>query len=210
MIRAQEQHLHRVFWRNMNTTRQLDVYVILSNSFGSASSCTVAIAAIHLIAEIKQTQYPESARVLKEQTYMDDIMDSCMDKETAYLRSREIDKILSLGSFKVKHWTFVDSNNLSVNSSNPELKINATENSVLGQKYDTSSDKFFFESSIKFSKKRRGVRVDPELRCEDIWDLQKIATMTKRMILSQVHSIYDPMAYLAPFIVELKFAMGKL
>jgi hypothetical protein len=62
-IGAKESHCHRFLWRDMDSTKDPGIYIIERNSFGSRPAAAVAIAALHLVAETGEEQYPVSAKV---------------------------------------------------------------------------------------------------------------------------------------------------
>ena len=71
-----EQHTHRFLWRNMDITRPPDTYVIQRVSFGDKPSGAIATIALRKTAEFGQNEFPEATKVIKENSYMDDIIDS--------------------------------------------------------------------------------------------------------------------------------------
>ena len=142
-----------------------------------------------------------------EQSYIDDILDSVQTPEEARKLCAEVDAILALGSFEIKKWTVVDSS--KCNSLADQLHLSESE-SVLGLMYDKANDSFSFRIHLNFYKRRRGIRSGPDLQKDEIFDTTIVPALTKRNIMSNVHSIYDPTGYVVPFIVELKFALGKL
>lgn len=209
MTTPTEWHLHRVLWRSLED-RKPDKYVIICNSFGDGPAGTVAIAAIHFLADlaVEELGLHAAAKTLRTSTYVDDILDSTTSPEEAKQRASEIDQILARGGFEVKKWSFVDNN--SVEPEEIIIPLGGKSESVLGMNYDLSSDQFFFRIRLNFSKKHRGARVGRDLQKDEIFDKQKVPQLTKRNVMAQTHTIYDPMGKLQPFIVEIKFALGKL
>ena len=103
-----EQHTHRFLWRDMNTETQPDTYVIQRVSFGDKPSGAIATVALRKTAEMGQDKYPKAAHVIKENTYMDDIIESVSDKEKAKKLAKDIENLLEEGSFKIKEWIFTN------------------------------------------------------------------------------------------------------
>ena len=69
---------------------------------------------------------------------------------------------------------------------------------VLGLAWNPASDDFSFVVRLNFSPRRRRQRTGPDLQFENIPSENPIC-LTKRMILSQVHGIYDPMGLACTF-----------
>ncbi|KAL9955853.1 hypothetical protein ACROYT_G037242 [Oculina patagonica] len=101
-----EQHTHRFLWRNMDVTREPDTYVIQRVSFGDKPSGTIATVALRKTAEMAKDKYPQASNLLINNTYMDDIINSVDNVETAKKLTKEMETILSNGNFKIKEWIY--------------------------------------------------------------------------------------------------------
>lgn len=53
-----DQHTHRFLWRDMDTTREPDTYIIERVSFGDKPSGTIATVAQRKTAEMGRERYP--------------------------------------------------------------------------------------------------------------------------------------------------------
>lgn len=71
-----------VFMEDMVTDRAPDTYVIQRVSFGDKPSATTATMALRKTAEMGSEQYPDAAKIVKYNTYMDDIIESTTDLPT--------------------------------------------------------------------------------------------------------------------------------
>ena len=100
--RTIEQHTHRFLWRDMNINREPDTYVIQRVSFGDKPSGAIATMAMRKTAEMSSKRYPQAARTIINNSYMDDIFDSVPSKEHAKQVTDEIEKVLVKGGFKIK------------------------------------------------------------------------------------------------------------
>ena len=67
----------------MVTDRAPDTYVIQRDSFGDKPSATIATMALRKTAEMGSEQYPDAAKIVKHNTYMDDIIEGTTDVPTA-------------------------------------------------------------------------------------------------------------------------------
>jgi hypothetical protein len=63
-------------WRDGETDREPDVYQWVRLSFGDKPAPDLAINAINLLADRAQVESPEAARILKDNTYVDDVAGS--------------------------------------------------------------------------------------------------------------------------------------
>ena len=80
---------------------------------------------------------------------------------------------------------------------------------VLGLVWNPKLDTFKFTVRLNFSPKRKKQRTGPDLAIEDIPSEIPVC-LTKRMILSQINGIYDPMGLASPFTVKAKIFMRNL
>ena len=77
----------------MNIKRLPDTYVIQRVSFGDKPSGTIATVALRKTAEMGRHKYPKAAKVIEENTYMDDVIESVADKEQEKKTSPKILKV---------------------------------------------------------------------------------------------------------------------
>ena len=89
-----EQHTHRFLWRDMDTSREPDTYIIQTVSFGGKLAETIATVNLRKAADMSQWDYPEAAEVAKNNSYMDDILDSVSTEEQAYQRTKEVEAVV--------------------------------------------------------------------------------------------------------------------
>ena len=55
-------------------------------------------------AEFAKEDFPEAAEEIKNNAYVDDIVNSYANHETALLRTKQMEDILGRGNFKIKGW----------------------------------------------------------------------------------------------------------
>ena len=97
-----DQHTHRFLWRNMDVMKHPDKYVKQRVSFGDKPSGAIATIAMRKTAEFGRNEFPEATKIIKENSYMDDIIDSKNDKVNALKVTKQIEDILDKGVFKMK------------------------------------------------------------------------------------------------------------
>ena len=191
-----EQHVHRFLWRDCED-RPPDVYVMTRVSLGDKPSGTIAIVAKNLTAQRFAHIDPDAAKTLTTNAYVDDIIDSVMSWPLALSRSSNCEKIAGLGSFVFKGWDF-GGHGVPIDLLKETLKR------VLGVMYAAKTDSISFPPKLNFSEKRRKVPTGPDLTIEDIPSGIPTESLTKRICLSQVMSIYDPLGILAPVTLTAK------
>ena len=133
--------------------------------------------------------------------------DSVATKEKAEKITSDIDELISKGSFAIKHWTI--SGDISkddkhiMKSLSSDLIGNCDISKVLGMLWNSNTDKLSFNIRLNFSKKVRKLFTLKNLMLADMPNGVPV-TLSKRMILSQMNGIFDPLGLLGPFVVRAK------
>ena len=179
-----DQHTHRFLWRNLKVDRKPDVYVMTSVSFADKPAGNIAMAALHKTAEYAKQIYPEAAFTILRNTYVDDVIGSFGDAATAEKVMKEIDELIRRGGFAIKGW--VTSDTKSIDETEYTKILLKEDHKVLGMVWERSADEFKYHIKLNLCSKRK---LNPKLGLRNP-EIPEI--LTKRMILSQMNSIFDP------------------
>ena len=68
----------------MDTYRDPDTFIVQTVSFGDKPAGTIATVALRKTADMREKDFPKAAKIVKNNSYMDDILDSVNTKEKAY------------------------------------------------------------------------------------------------------------------------------
>ena len=104
LIPEEDRHVNRFLWRNLETNRPPDIYAMNVLTFGDKPAPAMAQIALQKTADEGESINPEAARTIKDNIYMDDILDSVNTKEEAKKLTSDVDRILEKGGFKVEGW----------------------------------------------------------------------------------------------------------
>ena len=168
------------------------MYVKTVLTFGDKSAPAMAQIALRKTAQESQATNPGAAKVLTNNVYMDDICDSVDTVKKAQELSNDIDSVLAKGGFSVKGWI----SNKDMSKGNEREKMSdvtevfeggAEVDKVLGVVWNHGTDELRFK-----------VRSDL-IKASDAAD-QSAAKLIKRMILSKVARIYDPIGLASAFL----------
>ena len=212
-----DQHTHRFLWRDLDTEKYPDTYVVSSVSFGDRPAGTIAMLAMKKTLEVAGQVSNRAAEMIRDNSYVDDIIDSFSTKEEAVAITDEVDAILAKGGFEIKKWIIISAENASETEEwndtqkllDYDPKTQSRCSKVIGIYWHGATDKFRYTTRLNFSPKRRKIRTGPDLIKEQV--PQAIPPLlTKRMILSQVNGIYDPIGLANPFTVKAKILLRKL
>ncbi|CAB4014380.1 Hypothetical predicted protein [Paramuricea clavata] len=134
---------------------------------------------------------------------MEDILDSVSSKENAWQTTKEIKAVVKAGGFKMKSLSLTTMKTSILSKSQTKKRFSESPGSQGRTAFE------HFEVKLNFSQTKRKVATEPSLRKEQI-PKEIMSNLTKRMILSQVNSIYDPLQLAGPFTDRAKIMMQKL
>ena len=184
-VHEQDQNSLRFLWKDFaDPSGQLLVYQFQRIPFGLTSSPFLLLGTINFHLRQFSVKFP-IASLLKDKFYMDDLVTSVNDYETAIDLFKYGSELMSLANMKLCKW---NSNCSQVREyfkeKEPECNPPILQ-LVLGVEWDLIND---------------------ELNCviKPVIDLANNVTPTKRSILSVVASIFDPLGVLSAFTLPAK------
>ena len=185
LIPLEDQHVHRFLWRNFEIDRPPDTYVMKVLTFGDKPAPAMAQVALRKTAEDGECENPRAAQAIKDNSYMDDTLDSVTTNEEAMGLTKAIDDVLEKEGFQVKGWL-----------SNGELY--RTNDQKDGQDINVPQGKQDAKVLVMvWNNKDDLLKYKVEVPKPDTQQPQ----FTKRNVLSQVARIYDPIGFAAPYLV---------
>ena len=145
-IPLEDQHVHHYLWRDFETERDPDTYVKTVLTFGDNAAPAMAQIALKKTAEENQELYPEAAKAIKSNSYMDDFCASLHLVKQTQKQTEDIDKVLETGGFCVKEW--ISNKTLNQEDSKDEVAMKMLEGDskekVLGLEWKHKVDKFSY------------------------------------------------------------------
>ena len=214
-LKPLEQHCHRFLWRDLETDQEPDVYVMTRVNMGDTPAPAISTEAMYKTADMFETDNPKAANLLKRSSYVDDLIDSQPSTAEALKIARETEDMLAKGGFAVKCWQFTGESSprtgevLSENvdtlvapdgavCTHPNM-LKGTDSSlrVLGLGWNPVEDTVVFEVTLNFSKKK-GTHIGPCLKEADLPQGLPLV-LTRRIVLSQVMMIFDPLGFVCPY-----------
>lgn len=176
----------QILWRN-NSSEPLKLYELKTVTFGTAGAPFLAIRGLHYIADYVSQENPDLTEIIKKCFYVDDFLKAVDTIEEAIYLKEKITSLFSSFGLNLRKW----------NSNAPEIlteeavgvKILPQETTTaLGMQWITSTDSLSFKITVQ----------DNNKNC------------TKRNVLAQIASLYDPLGLLAPIIMRAKVFMQQL
>ncbi|KAK4305134.1 hypothetical protein Pmani_022966 [Petrolisthes manimaculis] len=145
--------------------------------------------------------FPEVAKMINNNTYVDDILYSISSRPKAYELIKNTEAVLSEGGFVIKHWIVSGKSQSDV-----DINLLDTEREkILGLNWSPKDDRFGFRIKMNFSPKRKKMRTGPDLTPLE-FETRFPDTLTRRTVLSQVASIYDPLGFVLPYTLLAKIS----
>ena len=182
-------------WREDPTTK-VKVYQYTRHIFGAKDSPTCANYALQRTTRDNAKLYPEAAKAVLEDFYMDDYLDSVESSEKAINRSKELVHLLHLGGFKLTNFVsnvpnLADRIDDSSQSTEPNVIVPCQEDSshVLGLKWDHTNDTLVVSRGTSCAITK---------------------SLTQRLVPSLVSKVFDPIGLVAPFTVGARLLLKNI
>ncbi|XP_037303533.1 uncharacterized protein LOC119193845 [Manduca sexta] len=182
LIQNDQRNLQLIFWRE-NSTDSLDIYQLKTVTYGTASAPYLSMRCIRQLAE--EVDDEAIAGVIKEDFYVDDLITGHDSFESLLDICERTSQILNLGCFPLRKWTFNHDSTTQVFKT--LARDEHCQSKTLGLSWSNITDEFHFTT-----------------------ELENLATVTKRVILSVVSQIYDPLGLLSPSIIIAKILLQRL
>ncbi|XP_059061322.1 uncharacterized protein LOC131854209 [Achroia grisella] len=194
-IQERDTKYQRILYR-FNQNNEIQTYKLLTVTFGMASAPYLAIKTMRQLAKDENTQYPVASKIVNSDFYMDDVLTGFDNVSDAINAQKELAEMLLKGKFELQK---ISSNSQEfMNSIDPEKRVNSIVLDIihketvktLGIMWETNED---------------SLKIAPTYMKSENTNL-----LTKRNILRQIASLFDPMGWLSPAIIKAKIFMQKL
>ncbi|XP_055543111.1 uncharacterized protein LOC129728685 [Wyeomyia smithii] len=201
-IRPADRQAQRFLYR-LHPEQDPQIYVMDVASFGATCSPSLAQFVKNKNAEEFAESFPRAAKAITQNHYVDDFLDSVDTEEEAIRLITEVKHTHSQAGFNIRNFCSNSSEVLaSIGEPEAQQKVsmnleNASESErVLGLIWKPKEDIFTFDvSSMK----------------EEIKLLiQSGTTPSKRQVLQTVMSLFDPLGFIAHFVVHGKILMQQI
>ncbi|XP_036329825.1 uncharacterized protein LOC118741965 [Rhagoletis pomonella] len=180
-----------ILWRP-TPNEDIEVYRLLTITYGTASAPYLATRCVKALGEQCAEKFPYGANKVLSDFYMDDVISGADSDEQLQQIYSEVSEILSSAGFELRKWYSNNSEFLKkVPSDDQEkpLRMNDAEIiKTLGIIWEPTSDVFRYDW--------------PELKMDK--------PVTKRIVLAEIASLFDPLGLINPIIVKAKIFLQNL
>lgn len=195
MLAPEDRKYHKILYR-FSKSEPIRTYEMNTVTFGIKSAPYMAIQATFFLADLEQNRFPEAAKRIKTDMYVDDCLSGNHSIESAKNLQQELNGLFNSAQIPIRKWASnypaaldgVPSENKAISSS-VEIKMDESIK-TLGMTWTPATDTLHF--TINMSK----------LSCKN--------RITKRQLLSDASKLYDPCGLLSPITIISKIMMQKI
>ncbi|KAM8701717.1 hypothetical protein ACLKA7_000073 [Drosophila subpalustris] len=192
-VNDEDAQYQRILWKRKQD-EGLDEYYCSTVMFGTRSAPFLAIRVMHQLAADEGQSFPLAVDVVKQQMYVDDILSGADNVEQAENIKNQVIGLMHSGTFELRKWASNDPRLLQ----NIPLEHLETKGILDLQTSDGIRALGVYwtplEDSFRF-------RVNFEI---------PVCIPTKRIILSTIARLFDPMGWLSPIVITAKMLMQVL
>ena len=179
-----------------------DIYVMLRAWYGVISTGNQAGYALDKLADLGSTQFPNAKFSLVRDRYVDDIFSGSESELGRKNQIKEVTELLETAGFKLKF--VVQSGTKPDEKASPDGKFTK----LLGYKYDPELDIIHpGVTELNVNHKKRGRKVpnpQPVVTQEDADIILQKVSLTRRIVISKISEVYDPVGIWEPLKLQLK------
>ncbi|XP_025407206.1 uncharacterized protein LOC112681160, partial [Sipha flava] len=168
--------------------------ILCTVNYGTSAAPYQALRTVRELATVDGPKFPLAAKILLNDTFVDDIITGANTEETAFECQSQLINLCGLAKFELRKWASNNTNIIQAvpceaRAMSPSLLFNSadhTELNCLGLKWDPSADIFSFHTQ-------------PSSK-----------NPTKRSVLSDLARTFDPLGLLSPTTFWIKHFMQCL
>ncbi|XP_064212957.1 uncharacterized protein LOC107399201 [Tribolium castaneum] len=174
----------RIYWRNQSD-EEMKTYELTTVTYGTSAAAFLAIRCLYQVALDLKSDDPELSKVIENDFYVDDLMTGAQSMEAAMELKDRLCKALNQVGFNLTKWR---TNFDHVPEETETIMLGDNESKKLGILWNSRQDTINYEIVLG----------------------EPPRSTTKRVILSEVSKIFDPLGLLGPVVIKAKILMQKL
>lgn len=209
-VAAEDVDFQRILWRkdqtatnssaliakSANQSGKTEEFRLLRVTFGTASAPYLAVKALQQVAIDEGANYPVAAARVNKDYYMDDLLTGGENVESAMKLYSEMVNLLKRGGFELQKW-----------SSNSEELLERIKET--GKRVDKEDGiRLKTDEAIKLLGLTWNRRSDAFQYTVTLPQLKE--PVTKRIVISDISRLFDPLGWVAPTVIVAKIIIQKL
>ncbi|XP_065115485.1 uncharacterized protein [Paramisgurnus dabryanus] len=192
---ADRNYLCFLWWKNGNLSSHPQEYRMKVHLFGATSSPGCANYGLKHLAKEYESMYPLGSKFITTDFYVDDGVTSVASTEEAVQVAREARQLCALGGLRLHK--FISNDRVVLDS------IPVSERAVEVKSFDLNFDDTPLERALGIHWHIDSDRFRFSVNLKD-------QPATRRGILSTVASLYDPLGFIAPFLLNGKLVLQEM
>ena len=189
-VHDDDQDLQRILWIDEDSKEV--PYKLTTVTYGTKAAPFLAVRALLQLVEDEGHRFPLAVPSITHARYVDDIFGGADTGETLITIAQQLNDLCKAGGFPLAKWQttyppLLESISHEVRARNSYIALDDCNTKILGLQWNALNDNFSF-STKPLSNSR----------------------LTKRLILSEVAKIFDPLGFLAPVIIRAKALLQEL
>ncbi|CAK9797165.1 hypothetical protein ANTQUA_LOCUS1055 [Anthophora quadrimaculata] len=190
-IHHEDRKFQKILWRD-SMDKPVKTYQLNTVTYGTASAPFLAVRCLKQLAQDESKAHPIAAEVFARDFYVDDLLTGASSLEAALTLRKDLIALARLGGFHLRQWTSNDTRliaDLQIEHQQNSLCLDPSETQkTLGIYWNPASDNIIYTVDQLPNRQR----------------------LTKRVILSQISQLFDPLGLLGPVIIKAKIVMQQL
>ncbi|XP_046869360.1 uncharacterized protein LOC124462006, partial [Drosophila willistoni] len=181
-VNDKHRDFQKIVWRE-RPSDPIKHYQLCTVTYGTSCAPFLAVRVLEQLATDHQQEFPNAAKILQEDFYVDDVLTGSNSEEELIQNRKELIQLMSCANLELGKWV----------SNTPRIPTEGTDSTqsspvkVLGLYWQPGLDTLSYNVGLKGN-------VD----------------CTKRQVLSDVSRIFDPLGLLAPIVVQFKILFQQL
>ncbi|XP_065085820.1 uncharacterized protein LOC135707835 [Ochlerotatus camptorhynchus] len=195
LVDERDTPLLRIVW-TPSPDLPLGTYELLTVTYGTASAPFLATRVLLQLADDEQESFPEAVEILRKDFYVADLFSGAKSVEEAIELRQQLEALLAKGGFQLRKW-----------ASNEETVLDglAPENRALKASIDLDRDQCIKSLGLHWEPASDQLKYHIELPADS-----SDSPLTKRIALSQIARLFDPLGLLGPVVISAKLFMQAL
>ncbi|XP_011883727.1 PREDICTED: uncharacterized protein LOC105570885, partial [Vollenhovia emeryi] len=190
LMHSEHTPYQRILWRE-EPNSEIKVYELLTVTYGTSSASFLATRCLKHLAETNRHNYPVGSICVIRDSCVDDILSGADTIVDAKIARDETISLLRSGGFELSKWSSNCPellNGIQDQNNDPVIINSQMDSRILGMHWNQSQDTFYFSYNPS----------------------QTNSAISKRVILSEVARLFDPLGLLGPIIVLAKLILQEL
>nr|CAI5835990.1 unnamed protein product [Callosobruchus analis] len=192
LVEPEQRALQQILWRE-HASSELRTYQLNTVTYGTASAAYLATRCLQELGKEIRDSNPNLSRIILHDFYVDDMLTGCENFDEALDICKDIASVLKSGCFELRKWQSNSSELLST------LSMNNNE-----------------EHTLKFGERENCKTLglvwmsDRDVLTYNIGKFERTDRTTKRILLSHISQVYDPLGLVSPCIIKAKIMLQLL